>query len=460
MIGAVEYDRGNDEVLGWLYAEDDPRAVQTAVASVGGVRVATLTADRPSMGRAGPSLDASFNAFEFRLPSSATRGDRITSVEVATVDGQPLTGSPFMVEGRLPIPEFAPQFRLADRSPSVVVAPAGFSPSGDQIVFEAAEPFVTPKGEMTGNAPWVGGLWGHRAYPPWRAYMARLTDVFVDPEHGNVFDRTGALWSGCHYLRNTDVIRDARERIRSAPASIPHVAGETLVFSESVYRNYWHWHADCLPTLHQAKRLLPLDHVHLLPPPMTDWQRQGAEAVLGFAAPEAVGLVHVDAVYVSSYMDGRSIYPDAGVMGTFEAIKAAVAPPKADAAVLPDRIFVSRKDATDRVLENEDELAQALAPFGFVRVTLTQFEYAAKVALFAQARIVVGCHGAGLTNIGFCRPGASVIEIVAASRAIGAIRLLAVRAGLNHHWYSTNDEQAVVLDVEAFMADVHSLLER
>jgi len=37
---------------------------------------------------------------------------------------------------------------------------------------------------------------------------------------------------------------------------------------------------------------------------------------------------------------------------------------------------------------------------------------AAQAALFRQASIVIGLHGAGLTNTGFCQPSTSVVEIL------------------------------------------------
>ncbi|VXD25014.1 tetratricopeptide repeat protein [Planktothrix paucivesiculata] len=76
----------------------------------------------------------------------------------------------------------------------------------------------------------------------------------------------------------------------------------------------------------------------------------------------------------------------------------------------PERIYISRGDATYRRVLNEDEVIQFLRPWGFVTVQLETLSFAEQVALFAQAKVIMGAHGSGLTNILFCQPGTQVIE--------------------------------------------------
>jgi capsular polysaccharide biosynthesis protein len=63
-----------------------------------------------------------------------------------------------------------------------------------------------------------------------------------------------------------------------------------------------------------------------------------------------------------------------------------------------NRILITRRSATTRRFVNEDELVSALSPLGFEPVDLTQLSFEEQVALFANAEIVVGAHGAGLIN--------------------------------------------------------------
>ena len=64
-----------------------------------------------------------------------------------------------------------------------------------------------------------------------------------------------------------------------------------------------------------------------------------------------------------------------------------------------------------RRIENEDEVLATLRPLGFDVVDPGTLSVAEQVLLFAEAEMVVGAHGAGLTNIAFCSPGATVIEL-------------------------------------------------
>jgi len=76
-----------------------------------------------------------------------------------------------------------------------------------------------------------------------------------------------------------------------------------------------------------------------------------------------------------------------------------------------ERLYISRKNATNRRIINEDEVLSFLNQFGFKSVTLEAMSVAEQVSLMADAEVVLAPHGSGLTNILFCRAGTKVIEI-------------------------------------------------
>ncbi|MBE9143948.1 tetratricopeptide repeat protein [Planktothrix mougeotii] len=78
----------------------------------------------------------------------------------------------------------------------------------------------------------------------------------------------------------------------------------------------------------------------------------------------------------------------------------------------PERIYISRGDARYRRVLNENEVIELLHPWGFVVVQLESMSFSQQVALFSQAKVIMGAHGSGLTNIIFCQPGTQVIEWV------------------------------------------------
>lgn len=76
------------------------------------------------------------------------------------------------------------------------------------------------------------------------------------------------------------------------------------------------------------------------------------------------------------------------------------------------KIFISRNDhGNKRKILNEDKVFALLKKKGFVCYELSKMSVAEQIMLFANADIVVGEHGAGLTNCLFCKPKTKIIEI-------------------------------------------------
>ncbi|WP_036479483.1 DUF563 domain-containing protein [Myxosarcina sp. GI1] len=74
------------------------------------------------------------------------------------------------------------------------------------------------------------------------------------------------------------------------------------------------------------------------------------------------------------------------------------------------KIYITRKTSIRKVL-NEPEVIEFLTEHGFETVDLAEFSIAEQAKLLNSASAVVAVHGAGLTNVVFCREGTKVIEI-------------------------------------------------
>lgn len=78
-----------------------------------------------------------------------------------------------------------------------------------------------------------------------------------------------------------------------------------------------------------------------------------------------------------------------------------------------ERIYITRAHTKYRKVKNEEAVIRMLKSLGF-RVVATEFLSVREEAqIFSSAKVVVAPHGAGLTNIIFCRPGTKVVEIFA-----------------------------------------------
>ena len=76
------------------------------------------------------------------------------------------------------------------------------------------------------------------------------------------------------------------------------------------------------------------------------------------------------------------------------------------------RLYISRKDATKRRVQNELEVWSLLKSEGFENIELKGMGFKRQVELFDDAEIIVGAHGAGLSNIVFCRQSTKLLELI------------------------------------------------
>lgn len=82
-----------------------------------------------------------------------------------------------------------------------------------------------------------------------------------------------------------------------------------------------------------------------------------------------------------------------------------------DQAGAPHRLWISRARAGKRQIVNEAELRPILEKHGFRIVHPEALSFSEQAALFSQATLIAGLHGAGLTNMLFAPPKARILEI-------------------------------------------------
>lgn len=127
---------------------------------------------------------------------------------------------------------------------------------------------------------------------------------------------------------------------------------------------------------------------------------------------------------------------------------------------LPKRVFISRSDSSYRRILNEAEILNLLLPHGFTRIELSQLDFSTQVSIFDNVEIVIGPHGAGLTNLIFAKH-AFVLEIFASGHGVrpdfyqlANIRKCKYYAILEPSVNSSNDIVVSSAAVQAFLAQV------
>ena len=80
---------------------------------------------------------------------------------------------------------------------------------------------------------------------------------------------------------------------------------------------------------------------------------------------------------------------------------------------ISDKVFIDRSESKFNhcKLENNDEIINFLKLRGFESYKVGQLDFFQQIYLFNNAKIVIGAHGAGFTNLTFSNNGTKVIEI-------------------------------------------------
>lgn len=74
------------------------------------------------------------------------------------------------------------------------------------------------------------------------------------------------------------------------------------------------------------------------------------------------------------------------------------------------KIYVTRKDANNRLIVNEEEVVALLVQYDFEVVSFEQMTFLEQVSLMQETRLLISIHGAGLTNLMFMAKGGSILE--------------------------------------------------
>jgi capsular polysaccharide biosynthesis protein len=254
--------------------------------------------------------------------------------------------------------------------------------------------------------PWLG--W-NQPRADIRSY--RFSQVVLHGEYWGLLNadgfilRTGYLLPD-HFLANLGI--DETCLVRS------HDSTPVIVGTNVVSWNYFHWVTQALPAIDigwhregQARKL------SVALPPLNQWQYDSM-AMLGCDSLHRI-TIEKDKQYAfetaefSDVLNGGAAFCLSQATGrTYARLRQAVRP----VASTPSRLYVARTDAEHRKMRNEDALMAELARRGFEIIVPGSLSFAEQVALFRGANLVVGPHGAGMTNIVFCELGTMIYELV------------------------------------------------
>lgn len=224
--------------------------------------------------------------------------------------------------------------------------------------------------------------------------------------------------------------------LQSSNQSAELIAGRVAVLAGLSGHNYFHWMVDVLPRLELLRRS-GLRWSDL------DWfwinqvQANFQQETLGYLgipsdkilAADRHPFIQAETLVVPSF-PGHLGWPEPWAIAFLRQQFLPIAAPHP----LYERIYVSRNKAHHRRLLNESEVMDRLQALDFQLVELETLSVAEQISLFAHAKVIIAPHGGGLTNLIFCTPGTTVIELFSKNYIRHYYWQVSQQLGLNHYY--------------------------
>ena len=265
-------------------------------------------------------------------------------------------------------------------------------------------------------------------------FVAGIPSGRVFGRNGFVLDGGGSVMGDVPQVLTTGFAGEHPLSFRRLPPKIRRLDGVSATLAVFSVSNYYHWLYDALPRL-AILREAGIDWDGIDQFVVTRDSHGFVQATLASfgIAPERLVAANDEEVLECDYL----VVPSMPALGDRSAPDWMVGflremmPQHADGAG-ELKIFVARKPGTRRSLDNMSEIECVLAEAGFTTVFPEDLGFAGQRDLFSRARSIIGIHGAALTNIVFCQPGARVLEIFSPGYVNPCYAPLAARAGANY----------------------------
>ncbi|CAA9586222.1 hypothetical protein AVDCRST_MAG81-3861 [uncultured Synechococcales cyanobacterium] len=233
------------------------------------------------------------------------------------------------------------------------------------------------------------------------------------------------------------------------------ISGTTAVLNTfTAGNNYYHWMFNLLPRLHLVRRSSLRDEVdRFLVGSQTRSFQVDSLKLLDVSVTQIISqdehpIVRCERLMIPAIVDYISYNNPPPWACHF--LRQSFLPHAVVPQLCAQRIFIDRSDAKNRRLLNFPEIAGVLENYGFTAIQLERYTFAEQVHLFSRAEVIIGAHGAGLTNIVFCPQGAKVVEIFpTGAQTSFAYQQISAIVGLNYrymygNWVSEDIHQRIL----------------
>jgi hypothetical protein len=163
---------------------------------------------------------------------------------------------------------------------------------------------------------------------------------------------------------------------------------------------YFHWIADNLSKLSSFEAYQDVTGKRpslIIEPDPPTWKTESLK-LLGFDSDDWIEwkcrIAHCGQLLVPSHRRFNHYISPASIQWLRDRVFQNIHQTRSDSL----KIYISREDASQRKVLNEDEVTNFLSNYGFQTVLLSNLTFSEQVRIFSRADVVVAPHGAGLTN--------------------------------------------------------------
>ena len=245
------------------------------------------------------------------------------------------------------------------------------------------------------------------------------------------------------------------------PTRVKKIPGTYSTINYCLSGNIWHWMLDCLPKIHSLAKVAPKTSLTLLMPSnATEFQRQTLQCILPDHFKVTYGIkeewVQTEHFLWASLISDRclGLLPDEYYRAIRHPIFQKLGLPLTHNKT--ERIYISRRYARHRRVNNEDQLIDHLKKYGFRTIDPENLSFEKQVEIFHRAEIIVSAHGAGLGGM-FFSGEIAVVVLYSTQVPPNYFHTLAIGLG-QKHLFLCHDEKDEDSDFEVNLPALENLL--
>ena len=279
-------------------------------------------------------------------------------------------------------------------------------------------------------------------------YICKACSLYTDTIHDTAIIKNRKIVDGPSFqLRDNINVNCINNSVisKGTPRFRKKIKGKvlSLLTGGGGNANYWHWMFDVLPRLYIIKDKGFTFDYYLFPDLKHKFQKEtldllqintkkrlSSRSFRHFYADEIIVTSHPYTILNDPSIDSLKIPNWISEFLRFKFLK--IGKKNSKLKNLPKKIFINRKDGRSlRYIINNNQVEDFLKKKGFKSLTMSDYSFADQVALFNNAKEIIGLHGAAFANLIFCKPKTKIIEMRPDTAGI-VIKTLAVNNDLNY----------------------------